>query len=160
MKNNNIKNNKTINNIEKNERIVKILEKIPKNERYQYFIDLELIKLEYKYAINIDFRTFFQYYWSLLKIIHPIIFTFIMKNDYNLFLSKLSLFIMSFALNAIAITLFFSDDSMHNLYINYGKYDFIYNLPQTIYSILISGFIIFIFELLSLSEDNLIKFKQ
>ena len=67
---------------------------------------------------------------------------------------------MSFALNAIANTLFFSDDSMHNLYINYGKYDFIYNLPQTIYSILISGFIIFIFELLSLSEDNLIEFKQ
>ena len=141
-------------------RITKIVEKIPKKERYQYFIDDELNTLEYKYAINIDFRSFFQYYWSLLKQTHPIIFTFITKNDYNLFLLKCALFTMSFALNISMNALFFSDDSMHKLYIDYGKFDFLYNLPQTIYSSLLSGFLSFLFESLSLSADTLLEFKD
>ena len=141
-------------------RITKIVEKIPKKERYQYFIDDELNTLEYKYAINIDFRSFFQYYWSLLKQTHPIIFTFITKNDYNLFLLKCALFTMSFALNISMNALFFSDDSMHKLYIDYGKFDFLYNLPQTIYSSLLSGFLSFLFENLSLSADALLEFKE
>ena len=141
-------------------RIAQIVKKIPKKERYQYFIDDELNTLEYKYAINIDFRSFFQYYWSLLKQTHPIIFTFITKNDFNLFLLKCALFTMSFALNFSMNALFFSDDSMHKLYIDYGKFDFLYNLPQTIYSSLLSGFLSFLFESLSLSADTLLEFKD
>ena len=41
------------------------------------------------------------------------------------------------ALNAI----FFSDDSMHKLFINYGKYDFIQQIPKIIYSTIISQII-------------------
>ena len=142
------------------DRINKIIEIIPKNERYVYFIDNELNELEYKYAINIDFRSFFQYYWSLLKQIHPLFFTFIAKHDYNLFLIKLSLFIFSLALNITLNTLFFSDESMHKLYEDYGKLSILYNLPKSIYSVIFAGLISFFFEILALSEDNLSKFKE
>jgi len=141
-------------------RITQIVNKIPKKERHQYFIDDELNTLEYKYAVNIDFRSFFQYYWSLLKQTHLIIFTFITKNDFNLFLLKCALFTMSLALNISMNALFFSDESMHKLYIDYGNFDFLYNLPQTIYSSLLSGFLSFLFERLSLSADILLKFKD
>ena len=150
----------TIQNIEQDKRISHILKNIPKKERSKYFIDNELNDLEFKYAVNIDFRSFFQYYWSLLKQTHPIIFTFITRDDYNLFFTKVGLFTLSFALTLTMNALFFSDDSMHKLYIDYGQFDFIYNLPQTIYSAILSGLLSFLIQYLSLSEDTLLKFKE
>ena len=158
--NNIFKDNKNNLAEDNNERINKIKEKIPESQRYQYFIDNELNSLEYEYAINIDFRSFFQYYWALLKQMHLILFTFVSRNDYNLFLSKLALFLMSFSFNITLNTLFFTDDTMHKFYVDYGKFDFIYNLPQTIYSILISSFFTFLFELLALSDENISNFKE
>ena len=155
---NNFKNKSKINS--EDIRIFQVLKKIPKKERQKYFIGNELNTLDFKYAIKIDFRSFFQYYWSLLKQIHFIIFTFITKDDYNLFLLKLGLFLMSFAINITMNALFFSDESMHKLFVDYGKFDFLYNLPQTIYSALIVGFLSFLFQSLSLSEDTLLKFKN
>ena len=111
--------------------------------------------MNYEHAVLIDFRPLCQSYWSLLKQTHLIIFTFITKDDYNLFFSKISLFLMSLALNITSNTLFFSDDSMHKLYEDYGEFDFLYNIPQTINSILISGIFTTLFEFLSLSEDIL-----
>ena len=145
---------------EEEERITHILKNIPQKERANYFVDNELNELEYKYAVDIDFRTFFQYYWSSLKLAHPIIFTFITRNDYNLFLLKIGLFSLSFALNLTMNALFFSDDSMHKLYVDYGKFDFVYNLPQTLYSALISAFLSALLEKLALSEDSLLKIKE
>ena len=146
--------------IENEEKMDHILKKIPKKERSNYFNENELNDLEFKYAVNIDFRSFFQFYWSLINQTHPIFFTFISKKDYNLFYLKVGLFTLSFALNITMNALFFSDDSMHKLYEDYGKFDFVYNLPQTIYSALISGFLSFLFEKLALSEDAILNFKE
>ena len=143
-----------------NERINQISKNIPKAQRYQYFIDREINLLSYKHAVHIDFRSLYESYWSLLRQTHLVIFTFISKDDYNLFFSKISLFLMSLALNIITNALFFSDDSMHKIYKDYGKFDFLYNLPQTIYSILISNIFTTLFEFLSLSEDILSEFKM
>ena len=151
---------KIIREISPKERITQIIENIPKEERCHYFNDNELNELKFLYAIEIDFRSFFQFYWSLLKTIHPLFFTFILKHDYNLFFIKLSLFLFSFALNITLNTLFFTDDSMHKLYEDYGKLDFIYNLPKSIYSVLLSSLVTYFFELLSLSEDKISKFKE
>ena len=60
--------------------------------------DEELNKLEYEYAIIIDKRTYFQYYCSLLKKKHLILFSFYPANDYNLIAVKISLFLLSFSL--------------------------------------------------------------
>ena len=34
---------------------------------------------------------------------------------------------------------FFSDESMHKIFLSYGKYDFIQQIPQIIYSTIISN---------------------
>ena len=95
--------------------IEKIISFIPKNERKKYFTNDELNSLDYKYAIQIDFRTYCEFYFSLLKQIHLIIFTFFVHNDYNLFILKLSLFLLSFSFFIFMNALFFNDDSMHKI---------------------------------------------
>lgn len=55
---------------------------------------------------------------------------------------------------------FFNDDTMHKIYTEKGSFDFIYNIPQILYSSLISGFINALIQALSMTESNLIKLKQ
>ena len=49
---------------------------------------------------------------------------------------------------------------MHKIYIDEGKFDYFYHIPQIIYSNLISFVITLIIEFLALSESNIIDFKQ
>ena len=49
---------------------------------------------------------------------------------------------------------------MHKIYIDKGKYDFIYQLPSILYSTLISSIINIIIKSLSLSEKNIIEMKN
>ena len=95
-----------------------------------------------------------------MKETHLIIFTFFARNDYNIFLLKLSLFLISFALFLFMNTLFFSDDSMHKIYEDEGKYDFLYQIPQTLYSTTVSQIIFSLLETLSLSNDKIIVLKK
>ena len=60
--------------------------------------DNELNDLEYEQALNFDKRTYFQYYWSLLKKKQLILFAFLPVKDYNLYSLKISLFLLSFSL--------------------------------------------------------------
>jgi hypothetical protein len=60
--------------------------------------DQELNTLDYEVAIVIDNRTYFQYYFSLIKKKHLILFTFLPQEDYNLMPMKILLFIVSFSL--------------------------------------------------------------
>ena len=146
-------NSKNINNIDK------IIKLIPKNERIKYFIDDELNSLDYKYALKIDFRSYFQFYYSLLKQTQLIIFTFFI-NDYNLFPLKLSLFLISFELYFFMNTLFFDDDSLHKIYKDEGKYDFLYQIPKILYSTIVSQVLSSILEKLSLSQDKILELKE
>ena len=119
--------------------------------------------LEYEKAIIYDKRTYLQYYWSLLKKKHLILFTFIPINDYNLTYIKIALFIVSFSLYFTINGFFFSDKTMHKVYKDYkdsGSYNFVFQLPQMFYSSLISIIINTILRLLSLSENNILKLKD
>ena len=49
---------------------------------------------------------------------------------------------------------------MHNIYIEKGSYDFIYQLPQIIYSLLITSFINTIKKYFSLSTKEIIGLKK
>jgi len=140
--------------------IHKIILLIDKKERCKFFNDDELNSLEYKNAIKIDFRTYCEFYFSLLKQTHLIIFTFFVKNDYNLFLLKLSLFLISFALFLFMNALFFNDDSMHRIYEDKGKYNIIYQIPQMLYSTIVSQVISSLLELLSLTQDEIVNMKE
>ena len=69
---------------------------------YKEHIPTSLIstaKMSYKpFKVKEDKRTYFQYYWSLLKKKQLILFTFWPANDYNLLTIKISLFLLSFGL--------------------------------------------------------------
>ena len=116
--------------------------------------------LEYEYALEIDDRTFLQYYWSLLKKKHIIISTFFANNDYNIFLLKLGLFFVSFSLYFTVNAIFFSDGTIHKIYEEEGKWSFFYQLPQILYSTIIPSIVIYLVKELSLSQNYIMKIKE
>ena len=119
----------------------------------------ELNEFEYKLALNYDQRSFCQYYLSLLRTKHILFFTFFSKNDYNSSIIKIDLFFINFAIYYTVNALFFNDNTMHQIYEDEGKFDFIYQLPQIIYSTLISSILNLLLKLLALSERNILSFK-
>ena len=137
-----------------------IIKNVEFSERKKFFNIEELNSLSYEIAIEIDDRNYFQYYWSLLKLKQLIIFTFITNDDYNVFLLKFGLFIISFSLYFTINALFFSDDSIDNLYKEKGKYNFIYQIPQILYSSIISSITNLILKKLSLSQRDILSVKQ
>ena len=123
-------------------------------------IESELNSLSYKEALKKDKRTYCQYYFSLLKKKQIILFSFYPNKDYNSQIIKSFLFFFYYSSDLTINALFFTDDTMHKIYIDSGKFNLIYQLPQIIYSYLISSGINFIIEFLSLSEDSIIFIKS
>ena len=124
------------------------------------FNDFELNTMDYKNALEIDKRTYSQYYISLLKTKHPIIFSFCPRKDFNVFIIKICLFFLSFALYYAFNALFFDFTVIHNIYENEGNYDISFLFEPIIYSFLLS-YIIFIFiKFFTLSERDLLKIKN
>jgi hypothetical protein len=100
-----------------------------------------------------------DYYFSLLKTKHIILFTFFNNTDYNSKIIKIYLFLFTFALFLIVNALFFTDSTMHKIYEIKGKYNFINQIPIIFYSSLISSFINIVIKYLSLSENDILKIK-
>ena len=67
---------------------------------------------------------------------------------------------ITFALFYFMNAIFFVDDSIHKIYEEQGKYNFIYQISQTIYSTIISQIISFLLEYLSLSQDDFLSIKE
>ena len=91
---------------------------------------------------------------------HLILFTFLPAEDYNLLTIKISLFIISFSLYFTINGFFFTDKSMHNVYEHNGAFKFIYQIPQILYSTIVSALINLILKKLSLSENNILEIKK
>ncbi len=117
------------------------------DKKYEFFRqilnlnDSELNELCYKEALKNDHRSFGSFYLSLIKLKHLLIFSFFPINDYNSQVVKIDLFFINFTIYFTVNTLFFSDKTMHKIYIDNGDYNIIYQLPQILYSSLISGVI-------------------
>ena len=122
--------------------------------------DNELNNLDYENALIYDKRTYFEYYCSLLKRKQLILFTFLPVNDYNLFSIKISLFILSFSLYFTINGFFFTDETMHKIYADKNKSNFLYQIPQILYSSIVSSIINALLKILSLSEKNIIEIKR
>ena len=101
-----------------------------------------------------------QYYISLLKYNHPLIFSFCTYDDYNSQIIKIFLFFFSFSSDLTINALFFNDDTMHKIYQDKGDYDLLYQIPQILYSTLISKFIDTLIKNLALYQDDIIRLKQ
>ena len=120
----------------------------------------ELNSLPYEVAIESDKRTYCEYYTSLLIKKQMILFTFLPQNDYNLMTLKILLFILSFSLYFTVNAFFFTDDTMNKISIDNGKYNFLFQLPQMIYSSLITSVINGLIKLLSLFEKDILSLKK
>ena len=95
-----------------------------------------------------------------MKTKHLLIFTFCNFYDYNSIIIKICLFFFSFALYLTVNALFFTDSTMHDIYEDGGKYQFIYRLAHIIYSIIITTIINMIIKYLSLSEKDISNLKN
>ena len=122
--------------------------------------DFEINSLEYQEAFKLDKRNYFQYYISLLKFNHPLLFAFGSYNDYNSRIIKIFLFFFSFSSDLTINALFFNDDTMHKIYKDRGKFDLLFQIPQILYSTLISKLIDALIKYLALSQDIIVELKQ
>ena len=135
-------------------------QKVIKRENNEIkYTDEELNELSYNLALKYDKRTYCMYYCSLLRTKHNFVFSFFNNNDYNSRIIKYDLFFITFAVYYAVNAPFFNEDLMHNIYEKKGTFDFIYNLPQIIYSSLISTVLNILLKLLSLSNKDIINFK-
>ena len=132
--------------------------------------DDEINDLKYDIAIQKDKRSYWQFYISLIKTKHEIIYAFFYNKDHNSRIIKIDLFLIGFALNYSVNGLFFNDATMHNVYENKGTmhnvyenkglFDASYQLPIIAYSSFISMFLGSLVQMLGLSSDAITDFKQ
>ena len=122
--------------------------------------DSEINSLNYKDALELDKRTYMQYYWSLIKAKQLLIFTFYFNKDYNSYIIKIELFLFAIALYLTISALFFNDTSIHQIYEDEGIFNFVYNIPQIAYSTIISAVINLIVKTLSLTESKVLELKK
>ena len=133
---------------------------INNSEKILEYKDFELNSLDYQEALKHDKRNYFQYYIALLNINHLLLFSFFTKNDYNSRIIKMFLFFFFFTINLTVNALFFNDTTMHKIYIDEGNYNFIYQIPQIIYSSIISIIINVLIKFLSLSQGKIVEIKN
>ena len=143
---------KTIDNIDK--------EKEENENEIYYMNDYELNSLSYDFALKYETRTYWEYYISLIKTKELLVFTFYTNTDYNSRMLKIILFLLSFSLFYTVNALFFNDSTMHQIYEDEGAFNFIYQIPQILYSTIISTVIKVIISFLSLTEKALVKIKS
>ena len=151
---------KMINNENNNNLKPKENTKFPGSKEMLKYNDIELNSLSYNRALIYDKRTFIQYYISLLKGGNLLIFSFYSGiQDYNSQIIKIFLFFFFLSVDITVNALFFNDNTLHKIYVDEGKFNFIYQMPQVIYSSFISGVINSLIKYLSLSQNDIIKIK-
>ena len=130
------------------------------SEKLMKFTDFEINTLPYQEALEKDKRTFFQYYISLLKTNHILIFSFYSNIDYNSYLIKICLFLFYLMLNLVLNALFFNDSTMHQIYLDKGTFNLKYIFPKIIYTLLISFLIYICIRKIALTQQDIIDIKH
>ena len=128
--------------------------------KFEDLDDYELNNLDYIPAYEIDKRSFLKTYWSVLLREHIALITFFSWNDYNLFYAKIDRFLIQFCTNMAMNGLFFSDETMHNLYVNNGENSFVEQIPQMLYSLIIGHVLEVILCYLSLTDTPIYLIKE
>ena len=148
---NNIKN--VIHQEKRNSTIIKRMSEIN-------YTEFELNNSSYKIALLYDKRLFWKYFFSLVKFEHLLFFAIVPSKDYNSRAIKICIFLFTFALFFADNAIFMNEDAIHNIYENHGTFDFIYQIPQIIYSNIISFIIDKLIRFLSLSQDYVTNVKM
>ena len=158
------RNNNIINNNMDNKIISSKKKKKKKDKDKIIFIkkdmnDYELNNLNYFDALKYDKRTCFEYYISLIRTKHPVLFGFCPIKDYNTIIIKSDIFFLSFAVYYAMNFVFFNENVIHKIYENGGKYDIVYFLPRICTAFAFSHIVYIIIKLIFLSERNVLKIK-
>ena len=133
---------------------------VEKQEILSDYSNYELNDLDYESAIKYDNRNFFQIYFYYLKREHIIFFTFFNCNDFNIFSIKLSKFFLAICTDMAFNVFFFSDKSMHTVYIDKGEHDFIEQLAQMIYSTIVSQILQVFINYLTMTDITYYSIKE
>ena len=137
----------------------KMQDNINKAKNIMEYTDEEINILPYNLALKYDKRSYCNFYISLLKTKHKLIFA-LYNNDYNSRIIKISLFLIEFTIDYVVNALFYNDDTMHKIYESKGQFDLEVQIPIIVYSSLISMLLNKPLCLLALSNDAIINFKQ
>ena len=143
----------------------KKIHKLNEKKIYEYYKKIyhktpaEINELAYNEALKYDKRSFCVYYYSLLITKHLFFFSFISNFDYNSRTLKIYLFFFNFTTYFIVNSFFFNEESINKIYEEGGNFDFIYNIPQILYSTIISIFLNTIIRILALTEKNFRKLR-
>ena len=86
--------------------------------------------MDYSEAKKLDKRNNLEIYFSLVKTNHPLISSFLPNNDYNSFTIQICLFFFSFCLYFILNSLFFTDETMHQIYEDEGIFLILFIIYQ------------------------------
>ena len=96
--------------------------KIISKREYSFLNDGEINELDYDNSLFHDKRNIIRIYYSYLKYNCVLIFSFFVYEDFNLMLVKYALFIFYSLLYLTFNTVFFNNNTIHNIYINEGDY--------------------------------------
>jgi len=129
-------------------------------DKIMKYTDYEINIISFQEALEKDKRTFFQYYISLLKTNHILIFSFNPNIDYNSYLIKICLFLFYLMLNLVINALFFNDSTMHQIYLDKGTFNLKYIFPKIIYTLLISFLIYICIRKIALTQKEIIDIKH
>ena len=122
--------------------------------------DYELNWLSYYDALIYDRRNFNGYYSSLIREKQLFIFSFFYVKDYNSSIIKKYIIFLSFAFHYTINAFFFSDSILHQIYIDRGKFQIIYQIPQIFYSSIISTYLVRILvRTLALTNKDVLDIK-
>ena len=123
------------------------------------YCEVELNSFTYEEALEYDKRTYFQYYISLLRTKHPLIFSFIIMEDYNTVIVKVSIFLLSFTIYFAINALFFTKSTIHQIYEDQGAYNFNYQIKKILIAFIISYIISSIIKYFFVSTRDILKIK-
>ena len=137
-----------------------LIKYIPFKKRIKYLSEKEVQNLPYKYAIEIDNRNKGNFYYSLLKEKNKVISIFLNRDDYNIAIVKISLFIFTFNLSFTVNALFFNDEAIYQINQENGSFNLNGQISKVLYSALISIIISFIVEFCALTHDNVIEIRN
>ena len=125
-----------------------------KQEKYDNY---EYNHMGYQDASKLDKRSCLRTYWSVLLREHYVIFTFISRNDYNLFYVKIERFFILICTEMTMNGMFFLHETMYRK--KTGGVTFAQKLPQIIFSLIVTHIIEIILCFLGMTDVHYYEIK-
>ena len=127
-------------------------------EKEKNFDDYELNHMGYFDASEYDKRSCFRTYWSVILREHYVLFTFLSRNDHNLFYVKIERFFILICTEMTMNGMFFVHETMYKK--KSGGDSFAQKIPQIIFSLLVSHFIEVILCFLGMTDSHYYEIKN